>query len=68
MGIQLYGLFKQASQDPPIESSDKPGMFDLKVKSDTLYSRALCFKGEHITNTYLPQTGQGQEKRMAKVG
>jgi acyl-CoA-binding protein len=29
--VQLYGLFKQGTQDPPIESSDKPGMFDLKV-------------------------------------
>ncbi|KAG9980114.1 hypothetical protein KCU78_g21745, partial [Aureobasidium melanogenum] len=28
--LQLYGLFKQGTQDPPIESSDKPGMFDLK--------------------------------------
>ncbi|KAG9995279.1 hypothetical protein KCU78_g18019, partial [Aureobasidium melanogenum] len=29
----LYGLFKQGTQDPPIESSDKPGMFDLKGKA-----------------------------------
>ncbi|KAG9821639.1 hypothetical protein KCU63_g17476, partial [Aureobasidium melanogenum] len=31
--LQLYGLFKQGTQDPPIESSDKPGMFDLKGKA-----------------------------------
>ncbi|KAI9795144.1 MAG: hypothetical protein M1816_000166 [Peltula sp. TS41687] len=30
---QLYGLFKQATQDPPIEKADKPGAFDLKGKA-----------------------------------
>lgn len=31
--LQLYGLFKQATQDPPIEKSDNPGAFDLKGKA-----------------------------------
>ena len=40
--VQLYGLFKQGTQDPPIESSDKPGMFDLKVTHlHSLHSRAV---------------------------
>ncbi len=35
--FQLYGLFKQGTQDPPIDQSEKPGMFDLKVSSNTAY-------------------------------
>ncbi|KAK3046564.1 acyl-CoA-binding protein (ACBP)/diazepam binding inhibitor (DBI)/endozepine (EP) [Extremus antarcticus] len=31
--LQLYALFKQGSQDPPIEKSEAPGMFDLKGKA-----------------------------------
>ncbi|GAB7351170.1 hypothetical protein MBLNU459_g1620t1 [Dothideomycetes sp. NU459] len=31
--LQLYGLFKQGTQDPPIESSPSPGMFDLAGKA-----------------------------------
>ena len=30
--IQLYALFKQGTQDPPIEESKAPGMFELKVR------------------------------------
>jgi diazepam-binding inhibitor (GABA receptor modulator, acyl-CoA-binding protein) len=28
---QLYALFKQGTQDPPFEETDKPGVFDFKV-------------------------------------
>jgi diazepam-binding inhibitor (GABA receptor modulator, acyl-CoA-binding protein) len=28
---QLYAFYKQGTQDPPIEKSEVPGMFDLKV-------------------------------------
>ncbi|KAF4555522.1 putative acyl-CoA-binding protein [Elsinoe fawcettii] len=31
--LELYGLFKQGTQDPPFEQSTKPGMFDLKGKA-----------------------------------
>ncbi|KAL1305624.1 hypothetical protein AAFC00_007224 [Neodothiora populina] len=31
--LQLYGLFKQGTQDPPFEQSEAPGMFDLKGKA-----------------------------------
>ncbi|KAI9848867.1 MAG: hypothetical protein M1837_006383 [Sclerophora amabilis] len=31
--LSLYGLFKQGTQDPPIEKSETPGMFDLKNKA-----------------------------------
>lgn len=30
---QLYALFKEGTQDPPLEDSPKPGMFDLKGKA-----------------------------------
>jgi len=30
--IQLYGLFKQGTQDPPFEQTKAPGMFELKVR------------------------------------
>ncbi|KAK5167059.1 acyl-CoA-binding protein (ACBP)/diazepam binding inhibitor (DBI)/endozepine (EP) [Saxophila tyrrhenica] len=31
--LQLYALFKQGTQDPPIEQSKAPGMFELKEKA-----------------------------------
>ncbi|KAK3705609.1 acyl-CoA-binding protein (ACBP)/diazepam binding inhibitor (DBI)/endozepine (EP) [Vermiconidia calcicola] len=31
--LQLYGLFKQGTQDPPIEQAKQPGMFELKEKA-----------------------------------
>jgi len=31
--LQLYALYKQATQDPAFESVTKPGMFDLKAKA-----------------------------------
>ncbi|KAK4986108.1 acyl-CoA-binding protein (ACBP)/diazepam binding inhibitor (DBI)/endozepine (EP) [Elasticomyces elasticus] len=31
--LQLYGLFKQGTQDPPIEQTTAPGMFELKEKA-----------------------------------
>ncbi|KAL9049824.1 MAG: hypothetical protein Q9162_006998 [Coniocarpon cinnabarinum] len=30
--LDLYGLFKQGTQDPPIEKASKPGMFDMVGK------------------------------------
>lgn len=29
----MYGLYKQATQEPPIEKSETPGTFDLKGKA-----------------------------------
>lgn len=31
--MQLYALYKQTLQSPPIEQSEQPGMFDLKGKA-----------------------------------
>ncbi|KFY53103.1 hypothetical protein V496_07909 [Pseudogymnoascus sp. VKM F-4515 (FW-2607)] len=31
--LEMYGLYKQALQDPPIEKSEAPGTFDLKGKA-----------------------------------
>lgn len=31
--LQLYALYKQALQDPPIEKAEAPGTFDLKGKA-----------------------------------
>ncbi|GAB7345099.1 hypothetical protein MBLNU457_3499t1 [Dothideomycetes sp. NU457] len=31
--LQLYGLFKQGSQDPPFEQTTAPGMFEMKEKA-----------------------------------
>ncbi|OCK74978.1 acyl-CoA-binding protein [Lepidopterella palustris CBS 459.81] len=30
--LELYGLFKQGTQDPPFDESKTPSMFDLKEK------------------------------------
>ncbi len=29
--VQLYGLFKQGTQDPPFDQTKAPGMFEIKV-------------------------------------
>ncbi|RMY64579.1 hypothetical protein D0863_09708 [Hortaea werneckii] len=31
--LELYGLFKQGTQDPPFEETKAPGMFELKEKA-----------------------------------
>lgn len=31
--LLLYALFKQGTQDPPIEGAENPGTFDLKGKA-----------------------------------
>ncbi|KAK0262082.1 acyl-CoA-binding protein (ACBP)/diazepam binding inhibitor (DBI)/endozepine (EP) [Friedmanniomyces endolithicus] len=31
--LQLYGLFKQGTQDPPFEQTKAPGMFEIKEKA-----------------------------------
>ncbi|GAB7363692.1 hypothetical protein MBLNU230_g4260t1 [Neophaeotheca triangularis] len=31
--LQLYGLFKQGTQDPPLEQTQAPGMFEMKEKA-----------------------------------
>jgi len=31
--LNLYALFKQATQEPPIEDAENPGTFDLKGKA-----------------------------------
>lgn len=34
--LQIYGLFKQGTQEQKFEDATAPGMFDLKVSSPTL--------------------------------
>merc|ERR1712093_709598 len=31
--LELYGLFKQGTRDPPFEETKAPGMFELKEKA-----------------------------------
>lgn len=31
--LELYGLFKQGTQDPPFEQTQAPGMFEIKEKA-----------------------------------
>ncbi|PNS18717.1 hypothetical protein CAC42_5256 [Sphaceloma murrayae] len=31
--LDMYALFKQGTQDPPIEQTNAPGMFELKEKA-----------------------------------
>ncbi|KAI4842131.1 hypothetical protein E4T44_07492 [Aureobasidium sp. EXF-8845] len=66
--LQLYGLFKQGTQDPPIESSDKPGMFDLKV-THTLHPilESSARQVEHTADTHLPQQGKAKRNAWQKL-
>ena len=46
---QLYGLFKQGTQDPKFEDTKAPGMFELKVSASPCYeciARLLCLLRE----------------------
>ncbi|KAH0543453.1 hypothetical protein FGG08_002218 [Glutinoglossum americanum] len=43
--LELYGLFKQGTQDPPIEKSDTPGTFDFKGKAKKRAWQALVDEG-----------------------
>ncbi|KAI4728372.1 hypothetical protein E4T49_03709 [Aureobasidium sp. EXF-10728] len=67
--LQLYGLFKQGTQDPPIESSDKPGMFDLKVNTPTfVYTRqSSAFQAELIADMFLLQQGKAKRNAWQKL-
>ncbi|KAK1057352.1 acyl-CoA-binding protein (ACBP)/diazepam binding inhibitor (DBI)/endozepine (EP) [Friedmanniomyces endolithicus] len=31
--LELYGLFKQGTQDPPFDQTKAPGMFEIKEKA-----------------------------------
>jgi len=39
--LQMYGLFKQGSQDPPFEKTTAPGMFEMKVRTWQSYYQSL---------------------------
>ncbi|KAI9860273.1 MAG: hypothetical protein M1824_003275 [Vezdaea acicularis] len=43
--LQLYGLYKQGTQDPPFDQTEKPGMFDLKGKAKYTAWKAVFDKG-----------------------
>ncbi|ELR04130.1 hypothetical protein VC83_02052 [Pseudogymnoascus destructans] len=43
--LEMYGLFKQATQDPPIEKSEAPGAFDLKGKAKKRAWQKVVDKG-----------------------
>ena len=45
--LQLYALFKQGSQDPPIEESPAPGTWDMKVRDSQVLS-ACCSTAARI--------------------
>ena len=40
--LQLYGLFKQGTQDPPFADTKAPGMFELKVRSSAQEKTGQC--------------------------
>jgi diazepam-binding inhibitor (GABA receptor modulator, acyl-CoA-binding protein) len=60
---QLYALYKQATQDPPIEKAEAPGMFDLKVRS---LSTASCSAGRHPAHIS-PLQGKAKKRAWQKV-
>jgi acyl-CoA-binding protein len=44
---QLYALYKQATQDPPIDKAENPGTFDFKVSQGTLLNKRYSSYQEH---------------------
>lgn len=58
--LQLYSLYKQGTQDPPLASSPAPGMFDLAGKAKRKAWQKVVDEG--VT----PE--QAQEKYVAVVG
>lgn len=55
----MYALFKQGTQDPPFDKADKPGMFDLKVRS----SSSCDLQGWPADDRL---TGQGKVQRVGE--
>ena len=43
----MYALFKQATQDPPIDKAEAPGMFDMKGKAKKKAWQDVVDKGKH---------------------
>jgi diazepam-binding inhibitor (GABA receptor modulating acyl-CoA-binding protein) len=41
----MYGLYKQALQDPPFEKAEQPGTFDLKAKAKYRAWKAVVEEG-----------------------
>jgi len=57
--LNLYALYKQGTQDPPIEDAENPGTFDLKGKAKKRAWQKVVDEG--VT----PE--QAQEKYVALV-
>ena len=81
---QLYGLFKQGTQDPPFDKTTAPGMFEIKVRlqrCDTTIKalsaakmrarytqRSGRYTREVLALTWLPITGKGEACRVGEAG
>src|SRR2546421_2060543 len=63
---QLYALYKQATQDPPIDKAANPGTFDFKVSPATLLYKIVSMACRAQKLTCLRQLGQSQETSLAE--
>ncbi|KAI9892488.1 MAG: hypothetical protein M1814_001445 [Vezdaea aestivalis] len=57
--LVLYALFKQGTQDPPIDKAETPGIFDLKGKAKKAAWQKI------VTDGVTPE--EAQEKYVALV-
>jgi hypothetical protein len=63
---QLYALYKQATQDPPIDKAANPGTFDFKVSLATPLYKIVSMGMQSAKLTFLRQPGQSQETCLAE--
>ncbi|KAI9784068.1 MAG: hypothetical protein M1835_003659 [Candelina submexicana] len=58
--LQLYALYKQGTQDPPIEEAENPGTFDFKGKAKKRAWQKVVDEGT--------KPAQAQSQYVALVG
>jgi hypothetical protein len=67
---QLYALYKQATQDPPIDKAENPGTFDFKVSQGSpLYKPCSTYQGygtdgRVLVNRAKPRSAPGRRSLM----
>lgn len=65
---QLYALYKQATQDPPIDKAETPGTFDFKVSQGSSRDRRyFIYLWRRKLTVHFEQKGKAKKRAWQKV-